>query len=179
MAYVTPPTFVSGAVLTAAQLNVLGDDIVYLKAQADGVAVQGVYLTRSTGLSLANVTYVDIPWTTENVDVGGWHAAGSTDIVIPAGAIPSGFSSILVRVDAVVTFASNNANSRGIAIVLNGSSIGAQFVQAINGDSTTMNTFAWAVCVAGDVLKVQAWQSSGVTLVASQMKVGAFRLGGV
>ena len=35
MAYVTPPTFTAGSVLSAAQLNIIGDDITFLKGVID------------------------------------------------------------------------------------------------------------------------------------------------
>lgn len=48
MAYIAPPTFVVGAVLTAAQMNVLGGDITFIVGTAANVAA-GAVSTPSTG----------------------------------------------------------------------------------------------------------------------------------
>lgn len=51
-----------------------------------GVASVGVSLGRSVGdLSVPSATQVDVPWQTEEWDVGGFHAANAPEIVIPAG----------------------------------------------------------------------------------------------
>ena len=46
MAYATPPTFTGGTELTAADLNILGDDIVDLDARVDARAFSGVRVYR-------------------------------------------------------------------------------------------------------------------------------------
>lgn len=51
-----------------------------------GVASVGVSLGRSVGdLAVPSSTQVDIPWQTEEWDVGGFHAANAPEVVIPSG----------------------------------------------------------------------------------------------
>ncbi len=170
MSWTTPPTFLSGAILTAAEQNILSDDLSYLKAQTDSTATQRVYLTRTANLSLTTGVYTAIPWGSAVYDLGGWWTSG-TNIVVPAGAIPAGFTTSAIDVWAKARFASNNAGVRFLRVLLNGTVQGVgDSTGAVNGDTTDMSTFSSMVAAAGDIITVQVAQSSGGSLNATQMQ---------
>src|SRR5690349_21481646 len=106
MAYTTPPTFVADDPLAAADLNILGDDIAYLKAIADGVGFSGTRVTRAASTSISNNTDSAITFTAEPTDVGGWFSSG-TNVVVPAGAIPAGYTTIAVDVIGQTSWTAN------------------------------------------------------------------------
>ena len=54
MAWTSPPTFVTGAVLSAAQLNILSDDVEYLYGIAQQVQIPFATLVTADDLSAAN-----------------------------------------------------------------------------------------------------------------------------
>ena len=93
MSYTAPPTFVASDVLTAAQLNVLSDDIAYLYSTLQGVTYSACSVRRAANQSLTTATETEISFDNEDLDIGGWYSSG-TDIIVPAGAIPSGSTSV-------------------------------------------------------------------------------------
>src|SRR4051812_33876129 len=125
MTVTTPPTFSAAAELAAADLNLLRDSILELQLRADGADYRAVQVTRSSNQSVADSTDVAISFTAQVFDLGGWWSSG-TNIVVPAGAIPSGSTSIAVRVIMRVTFASNSTGSRRVLAYLNGVSFGSK-----------------------------------------------------
>src|SRR4051812_41994658 len=123
MAYTTPPTFSAGTELAAADLNLLGDDIAYLKAQTDLAVLSGCVVSRSTSQSISDSVYTDVTFTTEVIDQGGWIAVSSTTVTVPAGAIPSGYTTVALDVRPVAQFASNATGKRSAIVTQNGSTI--------------------------------------------------------
>jgi hypothetical protein len=168
MAYVTPPTFVPSDPLAADDLNTLGDDIGYLKAITDGVGFSGVQLRRTSTQSILDTTWTAITWQTESggFDYGSWWSSG-TNIVVPAGAIPSGFTTIACQVLTSTNFSSNGTGTRFIRILVNGSETEKRSVTAISGDVTYIPAQDFIVVAAGDVITVEVYQSSGSTLTIS------------
>ena len=178
MAYVTPPTFVATDTLTAAQLNILGDDILYLKAAIDAMAFTGVALSRTTNLSCTTATWTDVSWDSATIDTSSFWSSG-TDITVPASAIPAGSTNVVFMVQVQVRFAANGTGSRAIQVLKNGSTVErARYLSAITGETTEVDTFVWAVSVAAaDVLKLQVYQTSGGALIANSISMHAWRGG--
>jgi hypothetical protein len=172
--YTTPPTFVADEILAAADLNILGDDIVYLKGISDGVAFSGCQITRVAATSIATSTDSPITWSSETFDYGGWWSSG-TNVVVPAGAIPAGYTSIAVLVIARTRFASNGTGNRKISVKKNGSSFGNPHTSALSGDATPMDVTELEVVEAGDIITFEVWQSSGGALDVSQTQLTVVR----
>ena len=166
MAWTTPPTFVSATAGAAADMNIVRDDLNYLKGISDGVVFSGVQLARTSDQTLTTSVAANISWVTEVFDYGGWWASGTT-VTVPAGAIPSGYTTIAVMVFARIRFASNSTGIRRIRIMQNGSAIGTRTSSALGGgDSTDTDISDVAVCAAADTFTLEAYQTSGGNLAA-------------
>jgi hypothetical protein len=176
MAFVTPPAFVADTALPASDLNVLSDDISYLKAFADAQAGAGVSLLRGTNLSVVTATYTDMPWVSAPIDITGWWTSGA-NITVPAGLVPPGYSSVAIEIQASARFDANGTGSRGIEVLLNGSVVEVPFsTSAITGETTPVSVTVWADCVDGDVLKIAVYQSSGANLNCNHANAHVKRL---
>lgn len=176
MAYTTPPTFVSGDPLLAAELNVLGDDIVYLAGVAAGVTFSGVKISRGTNQSIADSTAVDISFTTEVLDYGAWWSSGTT-ITVPAGAIPASYTTIAIAVNATIRYAINGTGARRLYVTKNGSvEETSPSVSALSGENTYASVNTWIEVAAGDTITLQAYQSSGGALNAESIKLAIYRI---
>lgn len=161
----TPPTFVAGDPLAAADLNLLGDGIVELQGVTEGVPFSGFQIDRAGAgsQSIPNTTNTDVTFTHEILDIGGWWSSGIS-AAVPAGAIPSGFTVIAVHYIALVRFVSNGTGSRKIIVVQNGSEVNSYALSALSGETTTVPLNGYATCEAGDTFGVQVYQSSGGAL---------------
>lgn len=178
MAYVTPPTFVSGDTLTAAQLNILGDDIVYLKAAIDAMAFTAVSLSRTTNLTVATSTWTDVSWDSASIDTSSFWSSGAS-VTVPASAIPSGATNVVFAAQVQVRFAANGTGSRAVQVLKNGSTVErARYLSGIMGETTEVDTFVWSGSMAAsDVFKLQVYQSSGGNLVANSISAKFWRIG--
>lgn len=172
MAYVTPPTFVASDPLAAADLNILGDDITYLKGITDGVSFQAVTVTRSANTSIADSTWTAVSWTAEVIDYGGWYSSG-TNIVVPAGAIPAGFTTIAIDlIPYIAQFDNNVTGIRGARILVNGTPSVLNSTQAgFASDDTVVNSTGLLVVAAADIITMEVYQSSGGALNAYGMRL--------
>lgn len=179
MAYVDPPTFVGEDTLTAAQLNVLSDDIRSIHAQTIANTFNGVAVLRTADLTLTNNVSTAVSWASAPLDTDGWWSTG-TDIIVPLGAVPPGYSSISVSVQGHARFAANGTGSRSIRFLINGSVVdGSYFVlTGISGEQMTVTSQAWiAQAVDGDVITMEIKQTSGGSLVADLLTGYVNRLG--
>jgi hypothetical protein len=176
MTYVAPPTFTPATTAAAADVQVLSDDIAYLKAFADAQAGSGVSLLQGSSTSIPTATYTTLSFASAPVDVGGWWSSGPS-IVVPTGLVPPGYTGVVVEVQAAARFDANGTGSRAIQVLLNGSVVEVPFsTSAISGETTPVGVTAWAVCVDGDVLTVQVYQSSGGALNCNHVNVHAKRV---
>lgn len=175
MAYSTPPTFVAGDILEAAQLNVLGENDEYLYGVAQGVTFSGVELTRAAATSIPNTTDTTITWSAEISDLGGWYTSG-TDIVVPAGAIPAGFTTIAAIAWVRGQFAANGTGYRTMRLSVNGTPTIAPTFPGISGD-TAVVAYSYPILglEAGDVITVDAYQNSGGSLNVSNSRISLVR----
>ena len=176
MPYTTPPTFNPGDPLAAADLNILGDDIEYLKGITDGVSLSAVKVRRSANQSIGNSTDVEISFDTEVLDLGGWWTSG-TDIIVPAGAIPAGFTTVGVIILLAIKFATNGTGKRQARVLLNGSSVDFWLVPALDDGNTSIFISTFTTVEAGDVITLEAWQSSGGSLNVTEAHVSVLRFG--
>lgn len=178
MSYTTPPTFSSGDPLAASDLNILGDDITYLKAIADSVAFSGVRVTRSASTNFASGGSAHITWTAEDFDVGSWWSSGAT-AAVPSSAVPSGFSTIALGIGIRCIWATNGSGLRRATIEVNGSGVAAPTVPGLSGDATELVFSTIEIVSAADTIGVSLFQDSGSTLAVSSMSMYLYRIGGV
>lgn len=177
MSYTTPPTFVADDILAASDLNILSDDIIDLDARAHETAFMGVSLLRTSSQTISDDTLTAISWVSAPVDVGGWWTSG-TDIVVPAGAIPSGYTTILIELHGQTRADVNGTGSRSIVFQLNGSDIEiGRAVSAIAGDTTSYDHLSWAEVAAADVITMIVKQTSGGNLAYTYSTFHVKRLG--
>jgi len=171
MSYVDPPTAVSDTIATAADFNILADDIRDLDARADASTYQGVYLRRTTNQSIPNMSWTAISWSSGAPDLGNWWTSGA-NITVPAGAIPSGFTTIVVRVDVLLNYFANGVGARQARVLVNGSQIAVHHQSAITGDTTVVIVWGIAEVAVGDVITIEAYQNSGGALSIAPTTVG-------
>lgn len=176
MAFTTPPTFSSGSVLTAAQLNILGDDLNYLKGVADGVTLSGFSIRRAATQSISDSTDTDVSFDTEIADFGGWWSSGTT-ATTPSGAIPAGYTSVGALVTCAAKFATNATGKRKMVPLKNGSSVDSWKVSAIDDDTTSVYLTTFTTTVATDTWKLQVWQNSTGALNMSEARLTVLRYG--
>ncbi len=176
MAWTTPPTFVSDAALTAAQLNVLGEDLVYAKGVVDGIAASCFRIGRVTAQSIPNSATTNIIFTAEIFDVGGWWSSGDT-ATVPASAVPAGYTNVLLSGFALLRFVSNGTGGRICRIAINGTALDSVSTSAIIGETTTVTLPILMSVAAGDALTVEAVQSSGGALNCDVARLALFRVG--
>lgn len=174
MAYTTPPTFIADTELAADDLNILGDDIEYLKAITDGVLASGCQVRRTSAQSIATGSDENINFDTENFDIGGWYTAG-TKVIVPAGAIPDGFSTIVVIVVAAVKWETDGSGKRKLTILKNGSGIGNWKVQALDDDNTSIYLTEFTSVTSGDEIQLNVWQNSGGGLDVTESTLTVMR----
>lgn len=177
MAYVTPKTWVTGDTVSASQLNQdLRDNVEYVKGLTDGLSFSGTRLQRSATQSIPDSTNTLITWQTEVFDYGGWWSSG-TNVVVPSGAIPSGFTSIAVQCYARAEFAASAVGTRRLRILIDGASAGGSNTTGISGDTTDLDTTVITTVTAGQVITLEAYQSSGGALtVGANVTIAVTRI---
>ncbi len=177
MAYVTPPTFTAATTATAADVNILGDDIKYLKAQTDLAVFSGMFAKRTTNQSISDSTDSDVTLTTEVWDNGGWIAVSATTATLPAGAIPAGFTTVAIDIRAAALFAGNTVGARRLIINQSGTQIYSKAIEATGTGGLTVDFSILWPAVAGDTFKLQVWQNSGgaLNLSSAYLSLSVYR----
>lgn len=178
MAYSTSPTFTPGTELAAADLNQLGDNITYLKAQTDLAVLSGTLVTRTTNQSISNNSYTDVTFTTEVFDQGGWIAVSATTITVPASAIPPGYTTVALDIRPTAQFASNATGKRSAIVTQSGTTIISASLAADSSSNTDIPLTSTLVsAVVGDTFKLSVYQNSGgsLNLVAARLVVAVYR----
>jgi hypothetical protein len=129
-------------------------------------------LTRNTNLSINSGVFTDVTWPTEEFDNASLSAAGGATITIPAGG--TGFW----QVSANVIWAANAAGTRSLVLQVNGvAPPGAGVEQPPSGSSATRQGFSVGIkLTAGDVIKVQGFQSVGGAINITEGRFSAVRL---
>lgn len=179
MAYTAPPTFSSGAVLTAAQAQILSDDITYLYGKIiTATPWHGVKATRGTNLSVADTsrTLVTLP-TSEDFDTDAFHdnAVNSSRITLPTGLITAGLSAACIMF-GYIEWASNSTGCRELRILRNGSMRSESTVPAVTvsmGQQIGLTDSG----SGGDYFEMDAWQNSGGSLNLTLAALSLFVIG--
>ena len=177
MAYIDPPAFAGSEVLAAADLNVAMDDIRALKVLADSVAFCGVSLGRPAAQSIPTTVHTSVSWSEAPIDSSGWWSSG-TDAVVPADAVPPGYSQAVLEIDIQASYATNGTGLRAVEVTVNGGVVEYQFkISAITGDTTQVAQTVWAQVSVGDIVNGKIYQSSGGDLAASEISMHIKRIG--
>lgn len=159
----TPPTFASGDVLLASDLNLLGTGISEAQAILSGLGASGFRINRGSNQSIPDTTNTAISFTSEIYDFGGWWSSGTT-ATVPAGAIPAGYTTIVAELVARAFFASNATGYRRIDILVNGSVVARKTVGANATAGTDDETTDFVEVAAGDTITLEVTQTSGGAL---------------
>lgn len=178
MAWTTPPTFVAADPLAAAELNILSDDLAYLKGITDGVTFSGCKVSRASNLSIPNSTATDVTFVSEGFDVGSWWSSGAT-VTVPASCVPAGYTTVAISGSIYVRFVANGTGSRAVIVAINGTAEDSQTVTALSGETTQLTMPFMVVASAGDTIKVQVQQTSGGALNLDRANLAVFRVGPV
>lgn len=166
MAWSDPPTF-TAATLTASQMNqYVRDNTNHLKGIADGLTFSAVRVSRSAATSITNAAWNEITFTAEAFDYGSWWSSG-TDIVVPAGAIPAGYTTVAIQAHIRTVFAANATGSRHIRLLLNGTSEIAGSQASFATESARIFVSDLVVVAAADILTLELYQDSGGALDAT------------
>jgi hypothetical protein len=172
----TPEKTWTSEVITQSDLNTyLRDNVDYVKAQTDGLAFSGCKVNRSAAQSINDSTSTLISYTAEDLDFGAWFPGSGTTVTVPAGAIPSGYTSIALMAVARTIFASNGTGWRRLIILKNGGQEDGMSVSAITGDTTDLGIVSFMTAVAGDTITVQVYQTSGGALNSTGNKLSVVR----
>lgn len=174
MAWTDPPTW-TAATLTSSQMNqYVSANLTYLKGIADGLSFSGADLSRTAATSINDSTSTAITWSAEIYDYGSWFASG-TNIVVPAGAIPSGYTTIAVMVSGRVLFSANSTGYRRLYLLKNGTAFASPKTTAINGDTTDLDVMRITTAVAGDIFTLEVYQNSGGALNVHNSQIACVR----
>jgi hypothetical protein len=175
VAYVEPPTFVAETEATAADANILSEDIRYLKGQVDGLTASGTDQRRAANQSISNNTDTEISFDTEDFDIGGWYSSG-TDVIAPAGAFPDGVTELLGVFRGRASFASNSTGKRRIQIHRNGTWFASMEVSANDSGDTDFSVVDFSIFQEGDVFTLVVRQTSGGALNVTEANLAVVRL---
>lgn len=160
-------------VLTSSDMTTyLTDNLNYLYGKVTGLTASGVQLKRTSDLTVATSTTVNITFQAESFDYGGWWSSGSA-ITVPASAIPSGSTAVLVMVVGRLRWATDGTGVRRVRPILNGTEFGSTTVGGLSGDDTDMSIVEFTTVAAGDILMLEAYQTSGGNL---NLEVGNFTI---
>jgi hypothetical protein len=174
MTWTSPKTWGSET-LTSSDMNTyVRDDLLYLYGIAQGVVFSGVQVSRSTDQSISDSTETAVSFTTENLDFGGWWSSGTT-VTVPAGAIPSGYTTVAVLIFCAARFATNATGRRGITALKNASSVGTWSITALPSDQTDLQLTAVTTVASGDTLTMDVYQSSGGALACKEARFTVLR----
>jgi hypothetical protein len=165
MAWTEPPTFSAGTELAAADLDLLGDDLNYLKAQTDLARFTGVLVDRNgVGQTITTATPTLVSFTRETGDTDGYIAVTSTTITVPSAAIPPGFTTVIMDVRFFASWASNTTGIRRATLLVDGSDNVSSNYSAATAN-TTDHIVSWFVfAAAGTEFELEVEQTSGGNL---------------
>ena len=172
----TAPKTMGSEIGTSSDWNTyVRDNELYLKSIVDGVSFSGVQLTRTAATSIGDTSETTITWTAEPFDYGGWWSSG-TNIVVPAGAIPSGFTTIALAVNARTKFAASGTGARRIKVKKNGTEFGSASLSGVAGETIDLTIPEVVTVVSGDILIFTVYQTSGGNLDVSQTQISVYRI---
>lgn len=174
MSWTTPPTWSADTIVASSDLQLVSDDLTYLKAQTDALGASAVKLNRTSAQSIPDNTWTAVTWNNQIGDLGGYWSSG-TDIVVPSD-FPAGVSTYFYDVPVVAVFATNATGSRGVRTLLNGTVVEQYSIGAPSADPAVLSfpTSIFEVAEA-DVITVEVLQNSGGALNLNGVVVTAER----
>lgn len=165
MAFTPLPTINPGDTGTSDWANQVKENFDDHEGRLAAIEASGGGWSAAGTQSIADNTATSAQFTTEDYDYGGWGlTVSNTTATVPAGAIPSGYTTILVDVGAFVEFANDADGRRIIALHKNGSQIAAAQWNPENNVSTSMTVNRTIKAVAGDTFTVQVLHVAGAAL---------------
>lgn len=168
----TSPKTMGSEIGTSSDWNTyVRDNELYLYGLATGTTFSGVFLSRAASQSVSDSTATNISWDTENFDYGAWWSSGA-NITVPAGAIPTGFTTIAVWVIPILSFPTDADGKRRVIINKNGAEQERMTLSAVSDDPTIVILPTLITVVAADVITIQAYHTAGGALnVTASVKV--------
>lgn len=163
MSFTTVSTKATGDTVSQSDWNTyIRDNEADLDARISANTFSGCILTRASNQSIPDTTNTLVSWTAETLDVGGWFTPSGTTITVPAGAIPSGYTNIIVEIGCLLVWAGNTVGTRKMEIYQNGASL---FVldTVSPPDATNLTIVRTSLpipAVAGDTFAINVAQSS-------------------
>lgn len=164
MAYVAPTVRSVGDAVTAADYNIMANDVISFRNNS-GVVPPAVRLERGTAQSISNTTDTLVTWPTEVFDTDGMYTATSDTItVVTAG---------IYQINVTVEFAVNATGIRVVSLLKNPSSASDQSSRiastavsatSVAGGNCVLSCSTIISLVATNTIKVQVYQSSGGAL---------------
>lgn len=119
----------------------------------------GVVLTQAS-INVPTATATDITWPTEVSDPDNWISGGGAVLTVPVG---KGFRYLITP--SIVWSTSAVGTLSGLSCLINGSDVYTALTPA--NPFQTWSLSAGRTLVAGDTVKVRAYQTSGVTISCS------------
>ncbi len=176
MSWTTPPTFSPSDVLAAADLDLISDDLNYLKGVTDSLASSAVKVNRTSSQSIPDSTATAIVWNNQIGDLGGWWSSGA-NITMPSD-YPAGITTYLVVAHLIIKFATSSAGvQREVQTLLNGSAVDTITFEPVSGNPTVVPfTSTFFEVAEGDVITVEVTQDSGGALNVTGAVITAIRL---
>lgn len=161
--------------LTASDMTTyLTNNIEFLYGAVQGLTFSAVQVRRAASQSIPDTSATNVSFDTENLDYGGWWSSG-TNIVTPAGAIPSGYTTVAVLVIASLKYAANGTGWRRIRVLKNGTSFASWTLSGITGETTDVLVTDVTTTAAADIFRLEAYQTSGGSLNITEAALTVIR----
>lgn len=167
MTYTAVPAKSTGDLLAASDWGTyVKDNLADHEARISANSYSGCLLMRTTNQSIPSATDTLVSWNTETVDQGGWFPSTGTTVTVPAGALPSGFTTILVSISWAVPFAANATGARKVEIWKNAALYRTEYYNgALDASALAISATGPDIpCVPGDTFALNVSQSSGGAL---------------
>ena len=179
MTYSTVPTKFTGDTLAANDWNTyVRDNLADHEARIGAIAYSGCRVTRVTDQAIADNTLTAVTWTAETTDQGGWFPGTGTTATVPASALPSGYTTLMVSMAVQIYWESSSTGSRSVLLLKNGTEFANQkIVPGFTGTFAQVFTAPDIDAVPGDTFVVQVGHSSGASLnVAGATRTAAMSI---
>ena len=177
MAWTAPQTWVTGQIVTAADMNTdIRDNVGYLGglkrngtvlsslgASSELLGNYGCRAYNTSNITASNTTWTNLTFNTESWDSGTIHDIGSNtqNFTVPVA------GKYLVR--ASVYWAANSTGLRQIRVTNGGTATGEVGTTVGSSNAFSQQYMDVVSCSASDVLVFQVWQSSGGNLDVQQV----------
>lgn len=165
MTYTTPPDKATGDTVSESDWDTyIRANMIDLDARIQANTFSGCLLERTSAQSIPDSATTNLTLPTETIDEGGWFPGSGATITVPAGAIPSGYTKITVRIEVAIEWDADATGRRTVDIYKNGAIVGPIYQQDASSISFGQinNRTYWFE--AGDEIVVKLFQDSGGAL---------------